>query len=86
MVKPRRLKPLPIFDQPALLAFLEERGVKPKHAGTVVKHIINHRPQTIEEIDLSGTKSDRIPTGLVQALATTFVVTTSRVVEVRAYC
>jgi 23S rRNA (adenine(2503)-C(2))-methyltransferase len=78
MVKPRKLSPYSIYDEHALLAFLDEHDVKHIHAKSIWKHIIKHKVESIDEID----KVPALPTGLAEKIKNVFVISTSRVKSV----
>lgn len=77
MVRKRVLSPRPILDEPSLLSFFQERGVKELHAKSLWSFIVNNRPQSLRECLNAGLS---LPTGLIEALEPHFVITTSKVV------
>jgi 23S rRNA (adenine(2503)-C(2))-methyltransferase len=74
MVKRRQLRPKPIFDEPALHAFLQDHGVKFSHAGKIWKHVVANPDCLLD--DIPG-----IPNNIRVPLAQQFVACTSSVVK-----
>ena len=82
MVRARKLNPLPLMDEPALLSFLRERGYKDVHATTLCHEVIKRRTEDL--LTLAGPKVGKpwLPPGMVEEVAQVFAITTSKVVEV----
>jgi hypothetical protein len=80
MVRKRQLDPQSIFDEPGLMRFLGELGIKDQHGPNFQREVIERRPERLD--DMPSIFS--FPLGLERTLARHFEVTTSRVVEVGA--
>jgi len=76
MVKKKRtLDPLPLFDEPSLISFLEQNGLKTTHARTIWKHVIRNPGTSFSEIP-------SIPSVLKEGLLeSNFAITTSKVIQ-----
>lgn len=72
-----QLDPMSIFDEPSLLATLEEHEIKPVHAPAIYKYLLQTPGAQLADLDtVQG-----LPVGLGAILATRFCLLTSRVVS-----
>jgi 23S rRNA (adenine(2503)-C(2))-methyltransferase len=78
MVRTRTLSPLSIYDERALLGFLDEHNVKHIHAKSIWKYIIRNKVESIGDLD----KVPALPDGVAAKLKKKFVISTSRVKQV----
>jgi adenine C2-methylase RlmN of 23S rRNA A2503 and tRNA A37 len=73
-----KLKPLPIFDEQAVLELFESLDVKPLHARNLWRYLLRTPGVDIKTADLASLK---LPAHAIQPLRDNFVMSTSRVVS-----
>jgi len=73
------LRPIPIFDEPSLLEFLNDNGFKPVHATTIWQELLSGKYEQLS--DLAQLAS--IPRKLVPLLMSEFALTTSKILKVQ---